>query len=185
MAAMSPSRNLTPGLLAARSGVATIEIVGFSAFAHRHAAGHLPPADQLVWIALAVLGGTALMLLGRLRVRSLVVATTLLQFGLHFAYQALASAPSHHGGPVGHVTSVDLMPSTEMVLAHLVAAGVAALVLVGQEQAVRMLADLVEIVLAQVPATAELRRPVVRLLSVRLTSVRTTPRRGPPALLPA
>lgn len=169
-----------------RAVVATAEIVGFSAFAHGRAEGHLPPMDQLLWLALAVFGGTALMLCGRLRVRSIVVAATLLQGGLHFLYAGLASASAtgHHGA-VSHPTTTGLMPSRDMVIAHAVTAAVTALVLIVQEQAVRRLASLVELVLVRVRPSGEARRPVVPVLPVRFCSDLIILRRGPPFALSA
>lgn len=183
------SRGRAAGVVV-RSAVATVEIVGFSAYAHAHADGRLPTPDELLWVAAGVFAATALLLTGRARMPVVLGACAALQVGLHVTYASLApaSAPSMHsmhGMPGMHATAtgaaMGAMPTGQMVLAHVVSAVVTALVLIVQEQAVRRLAAVRALRGYVLPArTRPCASTGVATPATTLELIRVSPTRGPP-----
>lgn len=163
------------GVAVLRAALATAEIVGFSALAHSQADGVLPAPDELLWVALGVFAATALLLGGRLRVRTVVGLCTALQIGLHYSYTSLGH------GRMADMPAMHAVPSHAMVVAHTASAVVTTLVLLVQDQAVRRLAGVAGI--EPVVAPVVLRAPgFVRVAQHRATVdlLRVAPTRGPP-----
>lgn len=167
----------------ARSLLATVEIVGLAAGVHSHAGGHLPPALQLAALGAVTFLGSWALLAGRARLWSVAPAVLLLQVLLHEGFSRLsAGSPpvaAMPGMPAMH-ESVD--PGTAMLLGHAVIGIVTVLVLLCQDQAVRLLASLVNLLVVTTPFIEQIRtRPTWRR-ATPLTSVllAAAPRRGPP-----
>jgi len=163
-----------------RAAAATVEIVGFSACAHAAADGAVPTAEELAWVSLGVLAAIALLLTGRLRVRTVFAVCTALQVGLHLAFASFGASPMPGMAtmPAMHAT-----PSGRMVVAHVVSAVVTGLVLLVQDRAGRRLTDLVGIAPLAAPLS---RRPLPALCAMapvaRIELLRVPPTRGPPAV---
>lgn len=167
----------------ARSLLATAETVGLAAAVHTHAGGHLPPALQLTALSAGTFLGALALLTGRARLWTIAPAVLVLQVLLHEGFTRLATGSDPVAAMPGMPTMhEELGPGTAMVLGHAVIGIVTVLVLLCQDQAVRVLAGLVSLLVGATPFIEQIRirptwRRVTPLTSVLLSAA---PRRGPP-----
>lgn len=178
------TRSATP--VVARSLLATGEIVGFAAYAHAQAGGHLPAPAQLGVLTVGVLAATALLLSGKARLWTLVPLVAVLQVVLHEAFTGLSSPMPRPGAMPGMSGSGAMQAADHrMLLTHALIAVVTVLVLVSQHQALRALAEVVDVFVRVRPTVPALRRSApAALAAVRLRThlLGVSPRRGPPAV---
>lgn len=188
---MSPVMGVsTRAQVAQRSLLATVEITAAAALAHVLAGGSLPAAGFLFAFA-GVVFGCCLATIGRfLRVGVVVGFVLVAQLGLHSALDAAPTA--HHSAshqvaaPDGLLGSLGLTPV--MFWAHLITALVTAILLLLQERVVAAVVRCwrsVEIVPLDLTVRRTVRASARWLRVTRAALLRVSPRRGPPALLPA
>lgn len=166
-----------------------------SAAAHHIGGGHLPGLGTWAPLAAVLAGPVALLTRHRLSARRLLPAMLLGQLVCHAAFSWSTASPtsgaSGHGGHLGHgrplaVAGGHQHEDLRMLLAHLVAGALVALVVAHAEQ---LLWRLVGAVVPRRPRPLVLpitrqRRALVPVL-LPTTSVSRTPRpvRGPPVLV--
>lgn len=176
-----------------RSLVATVETVGFATYVHSSAAGAFPGWWPTVALAAVVFGG-AVLLLSRHATFWVVGAAVLgFQVLLHEGFSALAAPADHAATSMPDMTG---MPGTTldpwmsahsgpMLLNHVVIGIVTLMVLACQDQALRALAGLVQLLVHR--ATPVLRTAVIaaarRGHAARAADLDVAPRRGPPVLV--
>lgn len=199
-----------------RSGVITACGLGLAAAAHIAGGGNLPPVQVMLLLAVLSLCPVTLLARRRLRLPAMAGILGAGQAALHAAFTALSgpsahctgaavSAHGHHTAAavpdcaaavgntaVGHAASATAeavagLPAPVMLMAHLLAIAVTAVLLARGEAALwqvrAWLAPLAAVVhpvvLPPAVRAAALRSEAV---TPRFTAVRIPPRRGPPAL---
>ncbi|MFL6060240.1 MAG: hypothetical protein ACJ72E_03340 [Marmoricola sp.] len=169
---------------AQRSLVACLEIVGFAAGAHVVGGGHLPGPGFL--LALAVVVGVAAYACISRRLRAAVVVPFVLvaQVALHASLEAGAHA--HAGMAMAPAPHAFLNLTPPMIWAHLVTSVLTAIVLLVQEHVLAVLTTFLrELLLPPVAGPRARRAYAAPLPELRRSLLGTSPRRGPPVLVPA
>lgn len=163
--------------------MASAEIVAAFCVAHVAAGGQLPTLHWLLAAGLSVFAASWLVIRHRFRLRWMVPALTLAQLWLHLATSV--AAPAGHAGHL-HAHADQPVLTWPMLTAHLVVAGVTALVWVLRRRLRRVLrsrpAAAASAPIVSRPAAA----PLTSFFARDLLWARGGPRRGPPAgLAPA
>jgi hypothetical protein len=165
---------------AARSFVATLEIVGFGGQAHHLAGGGLPSSEHLVALLALVAATSHLLRRQVLSVGVAVGAAVVGQLLIHVVF-TLSAPHAAHAAP-------GLLPSADMLLAHTIGAAATVVALAWQEQAiVRLVGFLLPPIQSAGPSATATDVPESGAPRPHrgLEVVNLTPRRGPPRLAAA
>jgi hypothetical protein len=198
---VGPARSTYPSSVTAttrrlvRAGTFSVLALTLAAGAHTAGGGRLPSVPAL--LALSVL--TACLAFGYARFAPRTPVTLAVlgagQYGLHEGFSLLSTADctssgGHHAVQMACGTTAHHDPSAGMLVTHVLATALTAVLLARGEQALRALADRLAQVLpilttTRVPVRPELPRPTERTIRPRLVDAVVPVRRGPPAPVPA